>query len=201
MGLFTALRTILLLGAALCYGGAAEAATQGSLGATSSGSIAISLSVAGRVQISGLSDVAFVAVSPDAAALSAQNVCVWSNTSTKGYTVTATGDGTANAFTLAGPGTPMINVSTVALNGSTVATLTFSGPGTESGSLKGYLAYEEEELVSADFKGNPYSSIVDAKMTLVVGGNCVKVISWYDNEWGYSCRVRDLINYMASKGL
>jgi glyceraldehyde 3-phosphate dehydrogenase len=71
----------------------------------------------------------------------------------------------------------------------------------ESGSLKGYLAYEEEELVSADFKGNPYSSIVDAKMTLVVGGNCIKVISWYDNEWGYSCRVRDLINYMGSKGL
>jgi len=71
----------------------------------------------------------------------------------------------------------------------------------ESGSLKGYLSYEEEELVSADFKGNPYSSIVDAKMTLVVGGTCVKVISWYDNEWGYSCRVRDLINYMGSKGL
>ena len=72
---------------------------------------------------------------------------------------------------------------------------------TESGPLKGYLAYEEEELVSADFKGNPYSSIVDAKMTLVVGGNCVKVISWYDNEWGYSCRVRDLIDYLGSKGL
>jgi len=71
----------------------------------------------------------------------------------------------------------------------------------ESGALKGYLAYEEEELVSADFKGNPYSSIVDAKMTLVVGGTLVKVISWYDNEWGYSCRVRDLINYMGSKGL
>src|SRR5437660_1580918 len=71
----------------------------------------------------------------------------------------------------------------------------------ESGSLKGYLSYEEEELVSADFKGNPFSSIVDAKMTLVVGGTCVKVISWYDNEWGYSCRVRDLINYLGSKGL
>jgi glyceraldehyde 3-phosphate dehydrogenase len=71
----------------------------------------------------------------------------------------------------------------------------------ESGPLKGYLAYEEQELVSSDFKGNSFSSIVDAPMTLVVGGNCVKVISWYDNEWGYSCRVRDLINYMASKGL
>jgi glyceraldehyde 3-phosphate dehydrogenase len=71
----------------------------------------------------------------------------------------------------------------------------------ESGPLKGYLGYEENELVSADYKGNPLSSIVDAPMTLVVGGNCVKVISWYDNEWGYSCRVRDLINYLGSKGL
>jgi glyceraldehyde 3-phosphate dehydrogenase len=71
----------------------------------------------------------------------------------------------------------------------------------ESGSLKGYLGFEEAELVSSDFKGDSRSSIVDAPMTLVVGGNCVKVISWYDNEWGYSCRVRDLINLMASKGL
>ena len=71
----------------------------------------------------------------------------------------------------------------------------------QSGPLKGYLGYEENELVSADYKGNPYSSIVDAPMTRVVAGNCVKVISWYDNEWGYSCRVRDLINYMGSKGL
>ncbi len=72
---------------------------------------------------------------------------------------------------------------------------------TEAGPLKGYLGYEEHELVSSDFKGNPLSSIVDAPCTMVVGGNCVKVISWYDNEWGYSCRVRDLINYIASKGL
>ena len=71
----------------------------------------------------------------------------------------------------------------------------------ESGPLKGYLGYEEEQLVSSDFKGDARSSIVDAPMTLVVGGNCVKVISWYDNEWGYSSRVRDLINYIASKGL
>jgi glyceraldehyde 3-phosphate dehydrogenase len=72
---------------------------------------------------------------------------------------------------------------------------------TESGPLKGYLGYEENELVSADFKGDSRSSIVDAPMTRVVAGNCVKVISWYDNEWGYSCRVRDLINYLGSKGL
>jgi len=71
----------------------------------------------------------------------------------------------------------------------------------EAGPLKGYLGYEENELVSSDFNGDSRSSIVDAPMTLVVGGNCVKVISWYDNEWGYSCRVRDLINYIGSKGL
>jgi len=70
-----------------------------------------------------------------------------------------------------------------------------------AGPLKGYLGYEEEELVSADFRGDPRSSIVDAPMTLVVGGTCVKVISWYDNEWGYSSRVRDLINYLGVKGL
>jgi glyceraldehyde 3-phosphate dehydrogenase len=71
----------------------------------------------------------------------------------------------------------------------------------EGGPLKGYLGYEENELVSSDFKGDSRSSIVDAPMTLVVAGNCVKVISWYDNEWGYSCRVRDLIHYIGDKGL
>ena len=71
----------------------------------------------------------------------------------------------------------------------------------ESGPLKGYLGYEEGELVSMDFKGDSRSSILDAPLTRVVAGNCVKVISWYDNEWGYSCRVRDLINFLAKKGL
>jgi glyceraldehyde 3-phosphate dehydrogenase len=70
-----------------------------------------------------------------------------------------------------------------------------------SGPLKGYLGYEEQELVSMDFRHDPRSSIVDAPLTRVVAGNCVKVISWYDNEWGYSCRVRDLIHYLGSKGL
>ncbi len=71
----------------------------------------------------------------------------------------------------------------------------------DSGPLQGYLGYEQEELVSIDYRGDARSSIVDAPMTRVVAGNCVKVISWYDNEWGYSCRVRDLINYLGSKGL
>jgi glyceraldehyde 3-phosphate dehydrogenase len=67
--------------------------------------------------------------------------------------------------------------------------------------LRGILAFEEAPLVSSDFKGNSNSSIVDAENTKVIGGNLVKVLSWYDNEWGYSCRVRDLITFIASKGL
>ena len=67
--------------------------------------------------------------------------------------------------------------------------------------LRGILEFCEEPLVSSDFKGNPHSSIVDAEYTKVIGGNMVKILSWYDNEWGYSCRVRDLIKYIASKGL
>jgi len=67
------------------------------------------------------------------------------------------------------------------------------------GPLKGILQYCEEELVSKDFTGNQYSSIVDAGFTKVIDGNLVKVTAWYDNEWGYSCRVRDLINFVAAK--
>ena len=70
-----------------------------------------------------------------------------------------------------------------------------------NGQLRGILEYCEEELVSIDFKGNPASSIVDAPSTMVIGGNMVKVLSWYDNEWGYSCRLADLAAYIADKGL
>ena len=68
------------------------------------------------------------------------------------------------------------------------------------GELKGILGYDENQLVSSDFKGCPLSSIVDAPLTKVVG-NSVKVLSWYDNEWGYSNRVVDLIGFLVSKGL
>jgi glyceraldehyde 3-phosphate dehydrogenase len=67
------------------------------------------------------------------------------------------------------------------------------------GPMKGILAYTEEELVSADFKGNPNSSIVDSGFTRVVGNNCLKVLAWYDNEWGYSCRCRDLVKFLSSR--
>ncbi len=69
------------------------------------------------------------------------------------------------------------------------------------GAMKGILGYTEEELVSMDFKGDPRSSIVDGKLTMVIGGNLFKVMSWYDNEWGYSCRVADLAQFVVSKGL
>jgi glyceraldehyde 3-phosphate dehydrogenase len=67
--------------------------------------------------------------------------------------------------------------------------------------MRGILQFCEEPLVSIDFRGNPNSSIVDAENTKVIDGTMVKVLSWYDNEWGYSCRVRDLVKFIASKGL
>jgi glyceraldehyde 3-phosphate dehydrogenase (phosphorylating) len=68
-----------------------------------------------------------------------------------------------------------------------------------NGKMKGILEVTDEELVSIDFRGNPHSSIVDAPLTKVVDGNLAKVFSWYDNEWGFSNRVRDLILYMAKR--
>ncbi len=67
------------------------------------------------------------------------------------------------------------------------------------GELRGILAVSHEELVSSDFKSNPHSSIVDAPLTLMLGGEWAKVVSWYDNEWGFSCRMVDLITYMADR--
>ena len=69
------------------------------------------------------------------------------------------------------------------------------------GSMKGILGYEEEPLVSIDFKGDSRSSIVDALSTMVIDGTLAKVVAWYDNEWGYSCRIADLIDYIIAKGL
>jgi glyceraldehyde 3-phosphate dehydrogenase len=70
-----------------------------------------------------------------------------------------------------------------------------------SGALKGILEYVTEPLVSIDFRGNPHSAMLDASYTKVIDGNFVKVLAWYDNEWGYSCRCIDLVRYLASRGL
>ncbi len=69
------------------------------------------------------------------------------------------------------------------------------------GPMKGVLGYEERPLVSVDFKKDPRSSIIDAPSTMVIGDNMAKIVSWYDNEWGYSNRIVDLVNYIAEKGL
>lgn len=69
------------------------------------------------------------------------------------------------------------------------------------GELKGILAYTDEELVSSDFKTTDVSSTIDSKLTMVMDNNMVKVIAWYDNEWGYSMRIIDLVAFVASKGL
>ena len=70
-----------------------------------------------------------------------------------------------------------------------------------AGPLKGILDYTEEPLVSSDFRGDSHSSIVDGLSTMVFGGSMVKILAWYDNEWGYSCRIADLTHFLAQKGL
>ena len=99
---------------------------------------------------------------------------------------------------------PTPNVSVVDLTvfvekAATVQSVNAALKAAAEGPMKGILGYTEEELVSSDFKGNPNSSIVDSGYTKVVAERCVKVLAWYDNEWGYSCRCRDLIKFMAAK--
>jgi len=67
--------------------------------------------------------------------------------------------------------------------------------------MKGILAVVEEPLVSSDFTKNPYSCILDASLTRVIGGDLIKLVAWYDNEWGYACRLVDLVNYLIERGL
>jgi glyceraldehyde 3-phosphate dehydrogenase len=100
--------------------------------------------------------------------------------------------------------TPTVSVVdfTADLNGEvTVAELNAAFKDAADGPMAGIMAYTEEPLVSMDLKGDAHSSIVSGLDTLVVGGNMVKVIAWYDNEWGYSCRVGDLAAYIAGKGV
>jgi hypothetical protein len=129
-------KRLLLLGLAAGWGVSAvqaDAATQGSMGSTSTGSISISASVPNRTRISGLSDVAFTNQDPSTAASNAQNVCVWSNTATKGYTITATGSGTGSAFTLSnGTNTVPYSVEWAASSGQTSGTALTAGTASSS---------------------------------------------------------------------
>ncbi|MGB9511318.1 MAG: type I glyceraldehyde-3-phosphate dehydrogenase [Candidatus Acidiferrum sp.] len=99
---------------------------------------------------------------------------------------------------------PTPNVSVVDLTVITEKPATVEGVNAAmkraaEGSMKGILEYTEEELVSVDFRANDHSAILDAGYTRVVGSNCVKVLAWYDNEWGYSCRCQDLIKLFAAR--
>ena len=99
------------------------------------------------------------------------------------------------------PNVSVVDLTFVSEKPISIATINAALKQASEGELKGILGFTDEELVSSDFKGNPLSSIVDSKLTKVVGGNTGKVIAWYDNEWGYSSRVRDLILFLVKKGL
>jgi glyceraldehyde 3-phosphate dehydrogenase len=99
---------------------------------------------------------------------------------------------------------PVPNVSIVDLTAlleknTTAEELNHAFKTAAEGPLKGILDYTEEELVSVDFNHNPYSATIDAESTMVVGGNLVKVLAWYDNEWGFSCRMTELIELIGRK--
>jgi glyceraldehyde 3-phosphate dehydrogenase len=111
--------------------------------------------------------------------------------------------GKLDGFSMRVP-TPNVSVVDLAavLNKSTTAEeINAAFKAAADGPLKGILAYTTEQLVSIDFKKNPNSSIIDALCTKVMDGNFIKVLSWYDNEWGYSSRCVDLVRFMAKKGL
>ena len=97
------------------------------------------------------------------------------------------------------PNVSVVDLTVMTEKPATVESVNASLKRAAEGPMKGILDYTEEELVSIDFRGNPHSSIVDSGYTRVVGANCVKVLAWYDNEWGYSCRCRDLIKLFAAK--
>jgi glyceraldehyde 3-phosphate dehydrogenase len=99
------------------------------------------------------------------------------------------------------PNVSVVDLTFVSANPITVDSINAAVKAAAEGPLKGILGYTTEELVSSDFKGNPLSSIFDSLLTKVVGTNTGKIISWYDNEWGYSNRVKDLILFLVKEGL
>jgi len=99
------------------------------------------------------------------------------------------------------PNVSLVDLTFVTEKPITVDSVNAAVKAAAEGPLKGILGYTTEELVSSDFKGNPDSSIFDSLLTKVVGANTGKIISWYDNEWGYSNRVKDLILFLVAKGL
>jgi glyceraldehyde 3-phosphate dehydrogenase len=98
------------------------------------------------------------------------------------------------------PNVSVVDLTVVLEKAATAEAINEAFTKAANGPMKGILEVTHEELVSIDFRGNPHSSIVDAGLTKVVDGNLAKVFSWYDNEWGFSNRMKDLLRYMASKG-
>ncbi|TLY34366.1 MAG: aldehyde dehydrogenase, partial [Nitrospirae bacterium] len=98
------------------------------------------------------------------------------------------------------PNVSMIDLTVELESDATPADVNAAFRTAAQGPLQGILQYSEDPVVSVDMNGNPHSSIVDAPLTTGLDKRMVKVIAWYDNEWGYSCRIRDLIKYMAARG-
>ncbi len=112
-------------------------------------------------------------------------------------------NGKLNGFALRVP-TPTVSIVDLTCQLSKSATVEQVNEAlseTAEGKMKGILGYTEEPLVSMDFKGCELSSIVDGLSTMIIADDMVKIVAWYDNEWGYSCRIMDLAKYVAAKGL
>ena len=105
------------------------------------------------------------------------------------------------AFRVPTPTVSVVDFTALLSKDATVAEINAAVKEYADGPMKGVLEYTELPLVSTDLKGNPHSSIFSAIDTIAVGGNFVKVVAWYDNEYGYSCRVGDLVTFLADKGL
>jgi len=110
-------------------------------------------------------------------------------------------DGKFNGFSLRVP-TPTVSIvdfTADVARPTSVEELNAAFRAAEAGPMKGILGVSDEPLVSSDFRGDSRSSIIDSSMTMVIGGTLVKVVAWYDNEWGFSCRVADLIGLVAAR--
>ena len=106
---------------------------------------------------------------------------------------------TGMAFRVPTPTVSVIDFTALLSREATVEEINASVKEYAEGPMKGILDYSEEPLVSSDLKGDAHSSIFSALDTLVIGGNLAKVVAWYDNEWGYSMRVADLVNFLATR--
>ena len=103
------------------------------------------------------------------------------------------------AFRVPTPTVSVIDFTALLSRDATVEEIKANMKESAEGPMKGILDYTEEPLVSSDLKGNAHSSIFSALDTLVIGGNLAKVVAWYDNEWGYSMRVADLVHFLATR--